>query len=238
MKRNTLFSSPLSIRSYTTNTSSSSQDNIQPKYPANQLTHTDSKTHQLSMVNVSNKPFTSRYAKARCQVIFKSESAFKMVIENTLKKGDVLSVSKIAGIMAGKQTGQLIPLCHPLMLDHIDVECEIIDERQGHHHDYHDYHDNNKDKNEDKNEEKNKKEDDISNESNGKMKNKSMRIQITTTTRCYGPTGVEMEALVAAGMAGMCVIDMVKGMDRNVTIEGLRVIEKGGGRSGDWKSSI
>ena len=81
----------------------------------------------VSMVDVSAKPDEVRVATARGFVRMSRET-LKLVRENGIKKGDVLSVAKIAGISAAKQTSSLIPLCHPLSLSHIQVDCELQEE--------------------------------------------------------------------------------------------------------------
>ena len=78
------------------------------------------------MVDVSGKPVVARTAKAAGTVSM-SPDTVALVRENGLKKGDVLTVAKIAGIAAAKRTGDLIPLCHPLPLSHIGVDCALVD---------------------------------------------------------------------------------------------------------------
>ena len=114
-----------------------------------------------------------------------------LIRANAVKKGDVLSTARLAGIQAAKQTGQLIPLCHPLMLSHIDVHCTLDDALPG--------------------------------------------VRIATEVRCHGKTGVEMEALTAASVAALTVIDMAKAVDRSMVVQSVQLIEKSGGQHGDWK---
>jgi cyclic pyranopterin phosphate synthase len=106
-----------------------------------------------------------------------------------IAKGDVISVARLAGIMAAKRTAELIPLCHSLPLDHVSVELEIEDQR----------------------------------------------ICITAEARTTSRTGVEMEALTAASVAALTVYDMAKAIDRGMRICGVELLEKHGGRSGNWK---
>jgi len=121
-----------------------------------------------------------------------------------MKKGDVLSVARIAGIMAAKKTSDLIPLCHPISISHVSVELEACGgEKDG----LENVRDNG--------------------DSNG-------RIEIRATVTCEGKTGVEMEALTAASVAGLTVYDMCKAVDKGMRIEGLKVIRKEGGKSGTW----
>ena len=90
------------------------------------LSHIDEKGH-AKMVDVFNKPDQKRIARAR-GVIFLSDKTRELIAQNQMKKGDVLSVSKIAGICAAKKTSDLIPLCHPLLLTHIDLELTLFEE--------------------------------------------------------------------------------------------------------------
>lgn len=86
-----------------------------------QLTHLD-ETGQAKMVNVGAKPPTERVAIARGRVRMQPET-LTLILAGNMKKGDVLGVAQLAGIMAAKRTSDLIPLCHPLMVHHIDVVC-------------------------------------------------------------------------------------------------------------------
>ncbi|MHC4075600.1 MAG: cyclic pyranopterin monophosphate synthase MoaC [Planctomycetota bacterium] len=79
---------------------------------------------KVTMVNVGNKVPQQRRAVARGMISL-SDSTLALIRENQIKKGDVLAVSQIAGIQAAKQTAGLIPLCHPLVLDKIDVKLDI-----------------------------------------------------------------------------------------------------------------
>ena len=88
---------------------------------ANKLTHLDD-SGQANMVDVSHKPDTERVAVARGAVLMEKET-LQLIVEGNIKKGDVLTVARIAGIMAAKRTSDLIPLCHPLSLSHLDVTC-------------------------------------------------------------------------------------------------------------------
>jgi cyclic pyranopterin monophosphate synthase len=140
------------------------------------------------MVDVSEKPVTKRAAVAAATVRISPELA-RAIRQNAVAKGTVLEVARLAGIQAAKRTGELIPLCHPLGLDHVDVECSLA----------------------------------------------SGAVRVRAEVRCHGRTGVEMEALTAAAVAALTVIDMGKAIDKGMVVEGLRVVEKRGGRSGTWK---
>ena len=152
------------------------------------LTHLD-EHGAARMVDVAAKPVTDRRAVARALVRMTPETAAR-VAAGDAPKGDVLGVARIAGIQAAKRTGELIPLCHPIGLDHVDVEGEI-DAAAG-------------------------------------------LVTLTATARVSARTGVEMEAMTAAGVAALTVYDMVKGLDKGVAIEQVVLLEKSGGRSGDW----
>lgn len=171
------------------NSSSSSSD---------KLTHVN-ESGKINMVDVSDKAPTKRTATAVCR-IYLSPFAHDLVRSNGLKKGDVLGVAKIAGIMAAKKTWDTIPLCHPITdLGKISVDLTLDPP------------------------------------ANGKRADDRLPVEITATVACRGPTGVEMEALHAASVAALTVYDMCKAVDKGMVIEGLRVVEKRGGKSGDWK---
>ena len=138
------------------------------------------------MVDVSAKAETRRTAIAQAFVRIRP-SVLRKLPSNP--KGDPLEVARIAGITAAKRTSDLIPMCHPLMLSHIDVQANI--------------------------------------ESRG------VRILATVTTT--GPTGVEMEALTAAAVAALTVYDMTKALDKSIEIQDLYLLEKTGGKSGDYQ---
>ena len=87
------------------------------------LTHVD-ETGRAAMVDVGGKPDTERIAVARGQVVMQAET-LRLIREGAIQKGDVLAVARVAGIMAAKRTAEIIPLCHPLQLTHIDVELTL-----------------------------------------------------------------------------------------------------------------
>ena len=153
------------------------------------LTHIDD-TGAASMVDVSSKPITEREATAEGHVIMSAET-LALIKSGNAKKGDVLGVARIAGIMAAKRTSDLIPLCHPLMLSKITVELEPDDALPG--------------------------------------------IKIRATAKLSGQTGVEMEALTAVSVACLTIYDMVKAADRTMRIDGIRLTEKRGGKSGHFR---
>ncbi len=138
------------------------------------------------MVDVSAKPETKRTAEAHAFVRIK-HSVLKKLPDNP--KGDPLQVARFAGISAAKKTSELIPMCHPLMLSHVDVECAV--------------------------------------ESKG--------VRIKSTASILGPTGVEMEALMAASVAALTVYDMTKALDKGIEIQDVYLLSKTGGKSGDFE---
>ena len=150
------------------------------------LSHTDA-SGRARMVDVGDKPMTNRVAIAEGRVRV-NDALAQRIRENTLGKGDVLGIARLAGIQAAKRTGELIPLCHPLGLDHVEVDAELV----------------------------------------GNV------VQLRASARVLGRTGVEMEALTAVAVAALTVIDMGKAVDPGMVIEGVRVIEKRGGRSGHY----
>lgn len=156
------------------------------------LSHTDDKGH-ARMVDVSAKDVTERVAIAEARVTVSPELA-KQIKDNTTKKGDVLSVARIAGIMAAKRTDELIPLCHALPLEAVEVELVLHDGTVG----------------------------------------DNAHVAIRATAKTTWKTGVEMEALTAAAVAALTVIDMGKAVDQTMVIESVRLLEKTGGRSGHF----
>jgi len=138
------------------------------------------------MVDVSGKAETRRSARAHASVKIAPKLLAKLP-ENP--KGNPLEIARIAGIAAAKRTAELIPLCHPLMLTHADVEVTV--EKRG--------------------------------------------VRITASAATSGQTGVEMEALTAAAVAALTVYDMVKALDKAIEIQDVYLMEKTGGKSGDFK---
>ncbi len=151
------------------------------------LTHLDD-SGRAHMVDVGEKAETVRMAIARGEVLMK-KSTLDLIHAGAMKKGDVLTVAQIAGITAAKRTADLIPLCHPLPLAHIEVELSLNDTLPG--------------------------------------------VEITSTIKTTGKTGVEMEALTAVSVAALTVYDMAKAAEKTMKIQNIRLIEKHGGRSGD-----
>ena len=154
------------------------------------LTHFD-ETGQAHMVDVSEKPVTARIAMAEGWVKMAPET-LEIVKKGDARKGDVLGVARLAGIMAAKRTPDLIPLCHPLPVTKVSVELEADAALPG--------------------------------------------VRIAATVKTTGQTGVEMEALTAASVAGLTVYDMLKAADKNMEIGGIRVLLKDGGKSGRYEA--
>lgn len=152
------------------------------------LTHFDAHG-QAHMVDVAAKPSTHRIAIAQGRIVMNTQT-IKIILAGSAKKGDVLGIARIAGIMAAKKTSDLIPLCHPLALTRVTVNFET---------------------------------DEI-----------ASSITCTATVETVGPTGVEMEALIAAQIALLTIYDMCKAVDRAMTVTDVRVLEKHGGKSGSF----
>ena len=153
---------------------------------ASKLTHIDD--HGAArMVDVSDKPATVREARARGAVRMSAE-ALAAIVAGNLPKGEVIATARIAGIQAAKRTSELIPMCHPLGLTLIDIQCVSDADLPG--------------------------------------------IRVESLVRCEGKTGAEMEALTAVAVAALTVVDMAKSADRWMTIEGITLVEKRGGKSG------
>jgi cyclic pyranopterin phosphate synthase len=152
-----------------------------------ELSHFD-ETGASRMVDVSGKAVTLRRARAGGLVRMRPET-MALIHDRRLAKGDVLEVARLAGILAAKKTGDLIPLCHPVGLDSVEILLEPADDR-------------------------------------------TLRIEATATV--HGRTGVEMEALTAVSVAALTVYDMCKAVDREMVIDRVALLEKSGGRSGDF----
>ena len=152
------------------------------------LTHLDD-AGAARMVDVGGKPTTAREAVATGRILM-SADALALVRDASARKGDVLAVARVAGIMAAKRTAELIPLCHPLPLTRVTIDLSVADDG----------------------------------------------VAVSATCATDGRTGVEMEALTAASVALLTVYDMVKAVDKHMTIEAVRVVAKSGGKSGDWRA--
>ena len=154
------------------------------------------------MVDVAGKASTRRIAVAggRIEML---PATLAIIEAGTAKKGDVLGIARIAGIMAAKKTSDLIPLCHPLALTHVAVGFEVV------HGD----------------------------KSSASSTGSASAIVCTATVETVGPTGVEMEALTAVQVALLTIYDMCKAVDRGMTMTGVKLLEKQGGKSGTYQAS-
>ena len=155
-----------------------------------ELTHLDAEG-RARMVDVSDKDESVRIATAEGRLVCKA-STLDAALAGTTPKGAVMSTAELAGVMGGKRTAELIPLCHPLPLSKVDVAISPDHSLPGFR----------------------------------------VRAEVKTT----GRTGVEMEALTAVSVACLTLYDMLKAVDRTMSIGGVRVLTKSGGRSGDWSA--
>jgi cyclic pyranopterin phosphate synthase len=155
----------------------------------NPLTHFNA-AGAAHMVDVGDKDATQRTAVAEGYIEMQP-STLALIRDGGHQKGDVLGIARIAAIMASKKTAELIPLCHPIPLTHVDVELEAQPEYS--------------------------------------------RVRCAVTVRTVGRTGVEMEALTAVQVALLTIYDMCKAVDRGMTMQGIRLLEKIGGKSGHWQ---
>ena len=152
------------------------------------FTHFD-ESGAAHMVDVGHKAITERLARAE-GLIEMEPATLDMILAGAHRKGDVLGIARLAGIMASKKTADLIPLCHPLSLSHVSLQLEPEPDRH--------------------------------------------RVRCIATVKTTGQTGVEMEALTAVQVALLTIYDMCKAVDRGMTMQGIRLLEKSGGKSGNW----
>ena len=155
------------------------------------LTHFNS-AGEAHMVDVGDKAVTQRTAVCEGCIEMLPET-LELIMAGNHKKGDVLGIARIAGIMASKKTADLIPLCHPLPLTHIEIQLQPQLDQQ--------------------------------------------RVHCQTIAKTNGQTGVEMEALTATQIALLTIYDMCKAVDRGMVINGVRLLEKSGGKSGEWRAA-
>jgi len=141
------------------------------------------------MVDVGAKPVTRREAVAYGRITLNAEAS-KLLREDKVPKGDVFAAARIAGIQAAKRTGELIPLCHPLGLDAVEIG----------------------------------------------FRHEGRTVHVRAAVRLNGRTGVEMEALTAVSVAALTLYDMLKAVDRGMTIGPIRLGAKSGGRSGRYRA--
>ena len=153
-----------------------------------ELTHFNT-AGDVHMVDIGAKADTQRTAVTEGFIEMNADTLQRITAGDN-KKGDVLGIARIAGIMASKKTAELIPLCHPLPITHVEIQLDID--------------------------------------------NQQSRVRCQTTVSTSGKTGVEMEALNATQVALLTIYDMCKAVDRGMTIQGVRLLEKHGGKSGHW----
>ncbi|TLS35283.1 cyclic pyranopterin monophosphate synthase MoaC [Pseudalkalibacillus caeni] len=150
------------------------------------------KQGRAKMVDISDKSESVRTAVAETSVQV-SEEIYEKISSGTLKKGDVLAVAQVAGIMAAKKTSDWIPMCHPLSLTGVDISFDW------------------------------------------KTSEEEFLLYITVEVKTKGSTGVEMEALTAASATALTVYDMCKAVDKGMVIGPTYLVEKTGGKSGDYR---
>ena len=156
------------------------------------LTHFDAQG-QAHMVDVGGKTATKRIAVATGRITM-LPATLALIESGTAKKGDVLGIARLAGIMGAKKTSDLIPLCHPLALTRVAIEFSV----------------------------------------HPATTSQPSCVACTATVETHGQTGVEMEALTAVQVALLTVYDMCKAVDRGMTITGVKLLEKHGGKSGSF----
>lgn len=153
------------------------------------LTHFNEKG-AVHMVDVGDKDITHRIAVAGGSINMESET-LALIKEGGHKKGDVLGIARTAGIMGAKKTSELVPLCHPLSLTHVNIELTIDEDKTS--------------------------------------------VHCECRAETDGKTGVEMEALTAVQVTLLTIYDMCKAIDRGMIISDIKLLEKSGGNSGEWK---
>ena len=152
------------------------------------FTHFDEQG-RARMVGVGEKPVTERTAVAAGRVLVNRET-FGLIQSGGVKKGDVLTVAQIAGILGAKRTPDLIPMCHPILIDGVQLRLWLDEER--------------------------------------------CAVEIEAAVTCTGRTGVEMEALTAVSTAALTVYDMCKSVQKDMVIDGIRLLSKTGGVHGEF----
>ncbi len=145
---------------------------------------------EARMVDVSAKDVTERMARAAGTITMLS-TTLDAIVRNGVKKGDVLSVARVAGIMAAKRTSDLVPLCHPLPISDVQLDIAADDSLPG--------------------------------------------LRVEACVRCISRTGVEMEAITAVAVTLITIYDMAKSLDKGMVISDICLVEKAGGRSGNWQ---
>ncbi|KHD85253.1 cyclic pyranopterin monophosphate synthase MoaC [Heyndrickxia ginsengihumi] len=155
------------------------------------LTHMNEQG-RAKMVDITEKGETLRTAHAKTS-LFLSKELYENITNLKMKKGDVLAVAQVAGIMGAKKTSDIIPMCHPLQLTGVDIQFNW-----------------------------------------NEMENEQYELKIDTFVKTKGSTGVEMEALTAASVCALTVYDMCKAVDKGIVIGQTYLVQKTGGKSGDF----
>jgi len=145
------------------------------------------------MVDVSTKDGTTRLAIAS-GIIRMTAKTLKLIEDGGAKKGDVLGVARLAGIMGAKRTSDLIPLCHPLSLSNVSIDLHIRQDLPG--------------------------------------------IEIQASVKTFGQTGVEMEALTAVSITALTIYDMIKAVEKTMTIDQIKLTFKDGGKTGKFEAKL
>src|SRR2546423_15265950 len=158
------------------------------------LTHLDSKG-RAKMVDVGEKPITAREAQAEGFITLQ-RSTIDAIANDQVPKGEVFGTARIAGIIAAKKCGELIPLCHPLPIESVEVSFDIPELEP--------------------------------------QSDEPIRVHIRAIARITGKTGVEMEALTAVTIAALTIYDMCKAIDKQMVIDGVRLVKKTGGTKGTF----
>jgi cyclic pyranopterin monophosphate synthase len=148
---------------------------------------------RAKMVDISGKNESTRIALAHSSVQM-TEEVYDNIVNQKNKKGDVLSVAQVAGVMAAKQTPNVIPMCHPIPIKGVDISFDWNVEE-----------------------------------------NEKYELIIEAKVKTVGSTGVEMEALTAASVTALTVYDMCKAVDKGMVIGQTYLLEKSGGKSGDYR---
>ncbi|PWY74948.1 molybdenum cofactor biosynthesis protein, partial [Aspergillus eucalypticola CBS 122712] len=177
-----------------------------PTTPDPDLPHLNA-SQNVHMTKITEKPITSRLATAACHIQFSNPRPWEILRDGGMtKKGDVFSVARIAGIMAAKRTPDIIPLCHPgIGITGVEVDVELVGPEAA----------------------SAKLGDD-----SGKWDLGHGGMRVVASVSCEGRTGVEMEAMTAVMGAALTVYDMLKAVDKGMVVEGVRLLEKKGGRVG------
>ncbi len=144
---------------------------------------------RAKMVDVGEKPISQRIAVAAGRVLVNAHT-FGLIQSGGMKKGDVLTVAQIAGVMGAKRTPDIIPMCHPILMDGINLELSLDEVRKS--------------------------------------------VEIRATVSCDGRTGVEMEALTGVNVSLLTIYDMCKALSKEMVMTDIRLLEKSGGKSGDY----